>query len=99
MRSLIIALLALLVLGVACAGCADHEAAALSRIEARVCACKDVKCAETAMAELPKASEKPSHRSLSLARDMLDCYAKLNDAERPSTDPDAPPQPDGSAAP
>jgi hypothetical protein len=95
-RSLIIAPIVALV--VASAGCADHEAAELSRVEARVCACKDVKCAETAMADLPKASEKPSHRALSLARDMLDCYAKLNDAERPSTDPDAP-QPDGSAAP
>jgi hypothetical protein len=83
---------------VASAACADHEAAELSLVKARVCACKDVKCAETALAEVPHPDDKPSHRSQSIARDMLDCYAKLTEAQRPSTDPDAQPDP-GSAAP
>ena len=92
MRSLIVAL------AIASAACADHEAAALAHIKARVCACKDVKCAEAALDDVPRPDDKPSFRSQSIARDMLDCYAKLTQAERPSTDPDAPP-PAGSAAP
>jgi hypothetical protein len=77
------------------AGCHDTEVDQLTRIEQLVCACKDVACAETAMKDIPSGDVKASHRAQSVARDMLDCYAKLVDAKRPSTDPDAP----GSAGP
>jgi hypothetical protein len=89
-RSLIFALV------VASGACADHEAVELSRVRARVCACRDVKCAEAALADVPRADKEPSFREQSIARDMLECYAKLTEAQRPSTDPDAP---SGSAAP
>jgi hypothetical protein len=74
--------------------CADPEAAQLERVKKAVCACKDAKCAEAAMKDLPPASEKANHHAQGLARDMLDCVAKLYENERPQTDPDA-----GSAAP
>jgi hypothetical protein len=71
------------------AGCQDHEAEALTRVKDRVCACKDVACAETAIKDVPQADVKSSHRSQVIARDMLDCMAKLYDVQRPSADPDA----------
>jgi hypothetical protein len=77
------------------AACHDTEADQLTRVKERVCACKDVACAETAMKDIPSGDVKANHRAQSIARDMLDCYAKLTAAQRPSTDPDAP----GSAAP
>jgi hypothetical protein len=89
-RALIFVLLA----GLACS-CQNAEAVALERVKQRVCACKDVACAEAALAEVPHGDAKASHHAQSIARDMLDCLAKLYDAQRPSTDPDAP----GSGAP
>jgi hypothetical protein len=72
------------------ASCHDNEADVLVRVKQRVCACKDVACAETALADVPKGDVKANHRAQSIARDMLDCLAKLYDEQRPSTDPDAP---------
>ena len=88
MRALIVAL--------ALAGCQGGGVDQLTRVKQRVCACKDVACAETAMKDIPSGNVKVTHHAQTIARDMLDCYAKLVNAQRPSTDPDAPP---GSAAP
>lgn len=84
MRALTLGL-ALLALG----GCQDREKAALASVEQRVCACKDAACAETAMKDIPGGHIKATYSEQELARSMLDCYAKLTDAQRPSTDPDA----------
>jgi len=83
-----------LVICVALCGCADREATELERIKRQVCACKDVKCVDAAMAQLPKRDVHASHKSQGIAREMLECVAKVYAAERPSTDPDS-----GSAAP
>jgi hypothetical protein len=72
------------------AGCADHEAQQLEHVKRLVCACKDAKCAEAAMKDLPQPDTKTNHHAQGIARDMLDCLAKLYENERPVTDPDAP---------
>jgi hypothetical protein len=80
----------LLVIGFALGGCRDREAAKLETIKDAVCACKTSVCAEGELKNVPKGDEAPSRKSQQLARDMLDCLAKLYDAERPATDPDQP---------
>jgi hypothetical protein len=79
----------LLVIWVALFACGDHEAAQLEHIKREVCACKTVACAATAMKALPQTDVVAGHRAQGIARDMLECVAKLNAAERPSTDPDS----------
>ena len=76
--------------------CKDHEVERLTAIKAEVCACKSTTCAEQAIQRVPQAPIKSTHRAQALARDMLDCLAKLQAAERPTTDPDAE---DSAAAP
>lgn len=71
------------------AGCTDHGAERLTRIKSEVCACKTVSCAEDAMKGVPREAIESTHRTQTIARDMLDCLAKLTAAERPVTDPDA----------
>jgi len=71
------------------AACNDHGAGKLSRIKDEVCACKTAACAEQAMAKVPSETIESNHRTQGLARGMLDCVARLEAAERPSTDPDA----------
>jgi hypothetical protein len=79
----------LLVICVALFACGDHEAAQLERSKRQVCACKTSACAVTAMKLLPQHDVVAGHRAQGIARDMLECVAKLYAAERPSTDPDA----------
>ena len=79
----------LLVISVALAACGDREAARLEKIKDAVCSCKTSTCAELAMKDVPKDDIKATHRSQVVAREMMDCLAKLYEAERPSTDPDA----------
>jgi hypothetical protein len=80
----------LLVIGIALGGCKDREAARLQTVKDAVCACKTSSCAELAMKGVPKDDAPPSRKSQKLAREMLDCLAKLYAAERPATDPDQP---------
>lgn len=80
----------LLVICLALGACGDREAARLEKIKDAVCACKTSSCAELALQDVPKGDVKASRRSQLIARQMLDCMAKLYEAERPSTDPDAP---------
>ncbi|HEY1550550.1 MAG TPA: hypothetical protein VGG28_22130 [Kofleriaceae bacterium] len=86
-----------LILALVLAGCGERQVDALTKVKQRVCACKTVACAETAMKDVPQQDVKSTHRSQGLARDMLDCLAKLYDAQRPSTDPDDAPPQTGSA--
>jgi hypothetical protein len=71
------------------AACTDHRIERLTRIKSEVCACKTVSCAEQAMKGVPQDTGKSTHRTQVIARDMMDCLAKLAAAERPTTDPDA----------
>jgi hypothetical protein len=79
----------LLVISVALAACGDRDAARLEKVKDAVCACKTSSCAELAMKDIPKPDIKATHRSQTIAREMMECLSKLYDAERPSTDPDA----------
>ncbi len=97
MRRVIVLALAL-ALGVAASGCRDRELAGLRNLRDEVCACKTATCGADAMKKLPQDKVKSNHRSQQIARDMLDCLAKLYEAERPTTDPDAE-LPAGSAVP
>jgi hypothetical protein len=60
--------------------CGDRDAAQLETIKREVCACDSVACAEAAMKKLPQGDGQPTHRDQAIARDMLGCLAKLNDA-------------------
>jgi len=71
------------------AACHDRAVERLTAIKAEVCACKTAGCAEQAMKRVPEGTIQSTHRTQAIARDMLDCLAKLNTAERPATDPDA----------
>lgn len=61
----------------------------LTDIKRDVCACKDTRCADQAMSEVPKTSIRSTPRTQAIARDIMECRARLEAAERPSTDPDA----------
>jgi len=87
--------------------CHDHELERLTAIKAEVCACKTASCAEQAMKRLPAGTSEATyhtrtHRIQTIARDMIECLAKLQAAERPTTDPDAEDseaEPPGTASP
>lgn len=87
--------------------CTDHSVERLTEVKREVCACKDTRCADQAMSEVPKAAIRSTPRIQAIARDIVDCRARLEAAEQPSTDPDAEdgagsddsPAPAGSAAP
>ena len=78
--------LALLVLLVACR---NPDTDRLTAIRDKMCACKTAACAEQELKAVPQGVIKSTHRTQTIARDLLDCLAKLQDAERPDTDPDA----------
>ena len=84
----------LLAILVTLAACNDHGAKSLTKIKAKVCACKTASCAEQEMQLVPRETIESTHRTQGIARDMLDCLAKLQADELPNTDPDA----EGSAA-
>jgi hypothetical protein len=68
--------------------CGDHDNERLTAIKSKVCACKTASCAEQEMKLVPEQSIKSTHRTQGIAREMMDCVARLQEAERPSTDPD-----------
>ena len=72
------------------AGCRDKGISKLESLRDELCACKDAACGQAAMAKVPSVEVSNSHRSQTIAREMLGCLAKLNDAERPATGPDSP---------
>lgn len=69
------------------AACGDRDAAQLEAVKREVCACETVACAEAAMKKLPHSDGNPTRRDQSIARDMLDCVAKLKDAAQPQLPP------------
>ena len=74
-------------------GCKDPEVEQLQHVKQLVCTCKTARCGEDALKQVPAPGEKPSRKAQQVARDMLDCLKKLYEADRPSTDPDAPTPP------
>ena len=88
-----------LVIAVALAGCGDKQLDDLKAVRDEVCACKTVACGEAAMTKVPQDKLKSTHAMPRVANEMLDCIAKLDEANRPSTDPDASdPESAGSAS-
>lgn len=76
------------------AACHDQELERLTAVKAEVCSCKTASCAEAAIKRLPPGTSESTdrtqaHRRQVLAREMIECLAKLQAAERPITDPDA----------
>lgn len=74
--------------------CKDPGIERLEAVKAKVCTCRTASCAEQEMKQVPQGTIKSTPRAQALARDMMSCLAKLQEAERPTTDPDA----EGSAA-
>jgi hypothetical protein len=74
---------------VALVACTNHDVERLTDVKRDVCACKDTRCADQAMSRVAKASIKSTPRTQAIARDIMECRARLEAAERPSTDPDA----------
>jgi hypothetical protein len=70
-------------------GCRNRDVERLTAIKDHVCACKTVSCAEQEMKVVPQSAIESTHRTQAIARDMLGCLARLHEAERPTTDPDA----------
>lgn len=81
----VLARIAILVTLVACN---DQDAERLTAIRSKACACKTASCAEQAMKLVPEQAIKSTHRTQGIARDLLACVVRLQEAERPSTDPD-----------
>jgi hypothetical protein len=81
------------------AGCGDKQLERLAEIKDEVCACKTPACGDLAMKKITQSEIKSTNKTQRVAREMLDCIAKLN-SERPTTDPDAeaPAPGSGSAA-
>src|ERR1043166_7356166 len=75
--------------------CKNQDVERLNGVKRVVCACKEASCADQALAQLDKASIPRSPKTREVAKEIFDCRAKLEETERPTTDPDA----EGSAAP
>lgn len=69
--------------------CANHELDVMNAVRAEVCACKTPSCADEAMGRISKTSIQSTPKAMAIAREILECRAKLEAADRPSTDPDA----------
>jgi hypothetical protein len=68
--------------------CGEHDTERMTAIKSKVCSCKTASCAEQEMKVVPEQQIKSTSRIQGLAREMMDCVARLQQAERPSTDPD-----------
>lgn len=79
----------LLVIAIALAiGCRDKGIVQLESIRDDICKCKTSQCGEAAMKRVPEAKAKANPASQKIARAMMDCMAKLYEAERPVAGPD-----------
>ncbi len=83
----------LFVILLALAACQKNQEARLAKVKDTVCACKTAACGEAALKDVPQKDIKSSHKSQQIAREMLDCLAKLYDAEHAAA---APPDDDAS---
>jgi len=61
----------------------------LNDVKRVVCACKEASCADRALAQLEKSAIPRSPKTREVAKEIFDCRARLEEAERPTTDPDA----------
>lgn len=79
------------------AGCRDPGIVELEGIRDDICKCATAKCGDEAMKRVAATEVPNNHRSQTVARQMMECLAKLYEGERPATGPDA--EATGSAAP
>jgi hypothetical protein len=68
--------------------CNDQDVQRLTAIKSKVCACKTASCAEQEMKLVPEQAIKSTHRTQGIGRELIGCVARLQEADRPSTDPD-----------
>lgn len=89
------------VIAVALLGCGNQQLEELQQVRDEVCACKTPECGEAALKKVPQGKLESNRKMQAVASAMMDCMAKLNDVDRPSTDPDAevPPTPGSAAGP
>ena len=74
----------------AAGACGDRGESQLARVRDAVCACKTASCADDAMKAVPQRDVPSNPRTQKIAREMLDCVARLHEQGRPTEDPDAP---------
>jgi hypothetical protein len=77
-----------LVIWLSLAACGDSQEAKLANIRDQVCKCDTAGCAEVAMKQVPKEAVESNHRTQKLAREMIDCLAKLYAKPKVDTDGD-----------
>ena len=70
-------------------GCGDKQLESLEAIRDEVCACKTQACIDAALKKVPQDKLKSGRKMQRVAADMMECRAKLDRADRPSTDLDA----------
>jgi hypothetical protein len=97
LRSLVICVAMALVIPLG--ACRDGREAQLAKVKETVCGCKTAGCAEAAMKDVPQSEIVSNHRTQLLARQMLDCLAKLYDEQRPDSDDEPAPAPSTETAP
>ncbi|HEY1555972.1 MAG TPA: hypothetical protein VGF94_14140 [Kofleriaceae bacterium] len=73
----------------AAGACGDRGASELARVRDAVCACKTPSCADDAMKTVPQRDVPSNARTQKIAREMLECVARLHEQGRPTADPDA----------
>ena len=84
----------LLVISIALAiGCRDEGLTRLDDLRTTVCKCKTAECADAALKLVPETKVKSNPRSQKIAREILDCTAKIYAKTRPTTGPDGVPPP------
>jgi hypothetical protein len=74
----------------AAGACGRHGEAELEHVRDAVCSCKTASCADQAMKKLPQQDIASNPTTQRIAREMMDCLARLYENGRPSTDPDGP---------
>lgn len=83
------------------AGCRDRGIAELEGVRDEICKCKTSHCGEDALKRVADLDVKNTHRAQSTAREMMECLARLHEAEKapPPAEDDQPAAGSGSAAP
>lgn len=90
----------LFVISLALVACRDDREARLAKVKDTVCACKTAACGEAALKDVPQKDIVSNHRTQLIARDMLDCLAKLyHDQQGAGSDDDSGDDPDPASDP
>jgi len=69
-----------LVVLAALAACADQDAVMLTTIKDAVCACETTACTDRELARVPQETIKSTHRTQTIAREMMECVADVQSA-------------------